>query len=330
METGFDQFGAAMNHGDALPSTPDGVQARPNIVCVIPTFNEARFIGSVVVQTRRFADTVIVVDDGSTDATGVIAEAAGAVVVRHERNRGKGASLRTGLQQALSYDPSVIITLDGDGQHVPDEIHRLIRPILDDDADIVVGSRYLDGKSAVPRQRIWGHRVFNLVTNGASGTALTDSQSGFRAFSPASVNLLALRSAGFSVESEMQFLANQHDLRLAEVPITVLYRDPPKRPLWAHGMMVLHGLLVLIGQYRPLLFFGVPGMVVLMLGLISGVVVIDIYRRITMLAVGYALVAVTLIMLGSLSIFAGIILHSVRGLLLQLVGNGAGKDDSDA
>lgn len=321
---------AAVSSRKEQDNSRNSIPKQPKVVCIIPAHDEARFIGSVVLQSHQFADTVLVVDDGSTDATGEIAKAAGAVVLQHKHNLGKGSSLRTGLKRALAFNPDVIVALDGDGQHVPAEIHRLTQPILRGDADIVIGSRYLDGNSTVPRHRIWGHRVFNLVTNGASGTALTDSQSGFRAFSPAAVNLLALKSNGFSVESEMQFLAHQHDLRLVEVPVTIHYHDPPKRPVWAHGMMVLHGLLALVGQYRPLLYFGVPGLLVLLFGLIGGIVVVDIYRRSLELAVGYALLAVSLIMLGSLTLFTGIILHSIRGLLLQLMDdNGVGDVRAD-
>jgi glycosyltransferase involved in cell wall biosynthesis len=288
-------------------------------VAVIPAYNEERFIGSVVLQTRRHADAVIVVDDGSTDATAEIAEAAGATVVRHDHNRGKGAALNTGLGRALAMRPEAIVTLDADGQHVPSEIDRVLAPVLHGEADIVVGSRYLKKRPDVPRQRRWGHRAFTLLTNLSSGTHVTDSQSGFRAFSPRAAAIF-FSSDGFAVESEMQFLAHEYQLRVAEAPVTALYPDRPRRSVVAHGLEVLNGVLRLVGQYRPLLFFGVPGVILLACGFAWGVWVVQIYQRTQQLAVGYALVSLLLGMLGSLSLFSGIILHSVRGLLLTMMG----------
>ena len=242
---------------------------RSEAIVVIPAHNEERFIGSVVLKARKYADAVLVVDDGSTDATAEIAEAAGAMVVQHARNRGKGVALTTGFRSALGLDPAAVITLDGDFQHLPEEMPAIVGPVLDGSADIVVGSRYLANLSAVPLHRIWGHRAFTLLTNLLSGVGVTDSQSGFRAFSRRAIEAISFQSEGFSVESEMQFLAQEHNLRMVEVPVTIRYPDKPKRPVWAHGLHVLNGVLRLVGRYRPLLFFGVPGMLALLAGLLG-------------------------------------------------------------
>ena len=293
-------------------------RSRP-IVAVIPAYNEERSIGSVVLKTRKHVDTVIVVDDGSTDLTAEIAEAAGAIVLRHEGKQGKGAALSTGFRRIRELDPAAVVMLDGDGQHLTKEVPQLLAPILRGEADLVIGSRYLQKGSGVPRHRIWGHRAFNLLTRVASGVGASDSQSGFRACSPRAIECLRFSSDGFSVESEMQFLAKEHNLRLAEVIITANYVEKSKRPVVKHGLLVLDGVLHLIGQYRPLLFFGVPGLVVLLAGIGWGGWVVIIYQRTTQLAVGYALISILLTIVGSLSLFAGVILHSVRGLLLELI-----------
>jgi glycosyltransferase involved in cell wall biosynthesis len=292
------------------------------IIAVIPAYNEERFIGSIVLKAHRYADTIIVVDDGSTDATAHIAEAAGAIVIRHEQNKGKGVALNTGFRRARELNPDVVISLDADGQHVPEEMTIVAAPVLGGQADIAVGSRYLEKKSNVPLHRIWGHVVFNFMTNRVAGVALTDSQSGFRAFSPHAINALSFHSNGFAVESEMQFLAQEHKLRVTEVPITIHYHDPPKRSVIAHGLIVLNGILRLVGQYRPLLFFTVPGIILLVVGLIWGIWVVNIYRRLQILAVGYALISVFFSLVGVLALFTGVILHSMRGLLLDLIGAG--------
>jgi glycosyltransferase involved in cell wall biosynthesis len=292
---------------------------------VIPAYNEERFIGSVVLCAKKYADTVIVVDDGSTDATAEIAAEAGAIVVRQTPNQGKGVALGSGLQKAAELDPDVVITIDADGQHVIDEIMSVADPILLGEADIVVGSRYLNGNSHVPQHRVLGHRVFSFITNLISGVCVNDSQSGFRAFSPRALATISFRSNGFSVESEMQFIAQEHGLKMVDAPITIHYYDKPKRPVWRHGLMVLSGILRLTGQYRPLLFLGLPGLLVMFGGVIGGGWVVDIYRRNEQLAVGYALISAMMIMLGGIFLSTGITLHSVRALMLETVRGNANK-----
>ncbi|MGD8905098.1 MAG: glycosyltransferase family 2 protein [Anaerolineae bacterium] len=298
-----------------------GVQApEQRVVAIIPAHNEERFIGSVVLRARTHAGVVVVVDDGSTDATAQIAEAAGATVIRHERNQGKGMALNTGFCKARELSPDALVLLDADGQHFPEEVPVLLAPILAGEADLVIGSRYLNGReNGVPGHRAWGHRVFNLLTRATSGVGATDSQSGFRAMSRRALHELSFSSAGFSVESEMQFLARERGLRVVEAPITADYAERPKRSVVQHGLLVLNGVLRLVGQYRPLLFFGVPGAIVLLAGLGWGVWVVELYRRYGDLAVGYAMISVLLTILGAVTLTTGVILHSIRGLLLELL-----------
>lgn len=288
------------------------------VVVVIPAYNEERFIGSVVLKLRQHPVDILVVDDGSRDDTALIATTAGARVIRHLRNQGKGVALNTGLHAANQLDPDVLVLIDGDGQHLPEQLPSLVQPVLTGEADMVVGSRYMENTSEVPTHRIWGHRLFNLITAAASGVMTTDSQSGYRAFSPRAMQLLSFSSTGFSVESEMQFLAHEHHLRVVEVPITIRYADQAKRSVFGQGMSVLNGILRLTGQMRPLLFFGLPGLVVLLAGLGLGFYVVDIYNRFKTLAVGYAILSVMLAIIGMLGLSTGITLHSIRGLLNEM------------
>lgn len=292
---------------------------REQIVVVIPAFNEDRFIGSVALKAKKFASTVIVVDDGSTDNTAYVAAASGALVVRHQKNKGKAAALGTGFRQAREHHAVVVVVLDADGQHLTEEIYKVVDPVLAGQADIVVGSRYLNHTSRVPRMRVLGHWAFNLLTHYASGVAVSDSQSGYRAFSPRAMEVFQFHSRGFTVESEMQFIAHQNGLRLVEVPITIRYTEKAKRPVMAHGMAVLNGVLRLVGQYRPLLFFGLPGLISLLAGLTWGFVVIERYERVHVLATGYAMICVLLCMGGLVMLSTGFTLHSIRGLLTELL-----------
>jgi hypothetical protein len=298
---------------------------RYTVVAIVPAYNEERFIGSVVLMTRRFANTVIVVDDGSSDATAEVAAAAGAKVLRHAKNRGKAQALNTAFQAARDYAPDVTVTLDADGQHRPDELAAVIGPILRGEADLVIGSRYLQEARQVPRHRIWGHRFFNWLTGAASGVEASDSQSGYRAFSPRALACAQFHSQGFSVEAEMQFIARQQALKIAEVPVTICYIDRPKRSVLQQGLQVLGGVLKLMGQYRPLVYFGLPGLALFLAGLGWGALVVERFARTHQLAVGYALICVLLSVVGLIMGSTAFTLHSVRGLLIDLLKS-RGKD----
>ncbi len=301
------------------PTPKSEVPQDSQVVVVIPAYNEERFIGSVVIKARHYARTVIVVDDGSRDATGQIAREAGAIVVSHQDNLGKGAALNTGFCTARQYNPQVVVCMDGDGQHMPEEIEQLIRPVLLEGVDIVVGSRYLGPTSAIPRHRYWGHQVFNFLTRLTSGVSVSDSQSGFRAFSPRALKVSSFCSQGFAVESEMQFLAQEHRLRVKEEKVTIHYTDPPKRSVLAHGMQVLNGVLRLVRYHRPLVYFGTSGGIALLIGIGWGLQVIHIFRRTSQLAIGYALISVLFSMMGTILISAGFTLHSIRALLIEIL-----------
>lgn len=304
-----EQIGLETRKGVAVVSGP--------VLAVIPAYNEDRFIASVVLKARRFVDEVIVVDDGSSDETAILAEASGARVLRQPHNQGKAAAINAGIELARQLDAAAVVLLDGDGQHSPTDIPALLKPIIDRQADIVVGSRFLGIDSDIPRWRIFGQQALTAATNFASGVKLTDSQTGFRALSRQAIQNLNFKTRGFSVESEMQFLIKNHQLSVAEVPIVVNYDEGPKRNPVTHGLQVLNGILRMIGQNRPLFFFGVPGLIVMILGLWLGFNVVDIYGRYSQLALGTALEAITLVIVGIFTLFTGIILHTIRAYMTE-------------
>ncbi|HEX6292763.1 MAG TPA: glycosyltransferase family 2 protein [Herpetosiphonaceae bacterium] len=287
-------------------------------VALIPAFNEERFIGSLVLAVQSYVDHVVVVDDGSSDRTVAIARKAGATVVQHQVNQGKAAAVNTGFTYVRRLRPAVLVMLDGDGQHCADDIPQLLAPVRDGMADVVVGSRFKEIKSDIPAYRKVGQHGLTLVTNLASGVRISDSQSGFRAFSARALDQLSFSQGGFSIESEMQFLVREHRLRVLEVPIKVIYAEPAKRNPVRHGMQVLNGILRLVGQIRPLLFFGLSGMITLLLGLGLGLHIVNIYAHTQKLAVGYGLITVLLCVVGMLLFFVGLVLHSMRGMLIEM------------
>ncbi len=318
-----DQYVITLSH--ARTSDP-----RVTVVVVIPAYNEEKRIANTIEKVREFVTDIIVVDDGSSDNTAEIAQQAGVTVIQHPQNQGKGVALTTGFRKARElFNPDVVVTLDADGQHVPKQMPFVMAPILRGEADIVVGSRYLsepppDGPASnVPVHRIYGHWFFNLLTNKTSGVDLTDTQSGFRAFSSRALEFLNFESNSFGVECEMQFIARDYDLKTTEVPITILYNDKPKRSVIKHGFIVLNGLFRLIGQYRPLLFFGMTGLVMLLFGLLlgatgTGLMWLDIVARTNQgMSIGSALATTLVFFVGAALFFKGFILHSMRGMILK-------------
>jgi len=266
----------------------------------------------VVLKARSYVDEVMVIDDGSTDKTAMVAEKAGAMVIRHDCNQGKGAAVSTAFEQAREMGCGALVLLDGDGQHEPADIPSLLQPVLEGKADMVVGSRFLHIRSRIPRVRALGQRILTLFTNLGSRVRLTDSQSGFRAFSPKAIEALSFAEKGLSVESEMQFLAKDASLRVVEVPVGVGYYGRARRSPVAHGMWVFNSIMGLISRRFPLLFFGVPGVVALAFGLWQGAKVVRGYDSTGDFYIGPALLAVLLCTVGTLSLFTGLILHNIR------------------
>jgi glycosyltransferase involved in cell wall biosynthesis len=292
-------------------------RATGDVLVVIPAFNEDRFIGSLVLKVRAAGYSVLVVDDGSSDSTAAVAEAAGAVLIRHASNRGKAAAVASAFAHAREMELDALVLIDGDSQHDPVDLPGVLAPVLSGEADMVVGSRFLGAHSQIPLWRRAGQHALTAATNLGSGVRITDSQSGFRAFSRRAIHAMRFGKDGFSVESEMQFEARASGLTIREVPISVHYQIPNKRNPVRQGVGVLDGVLRLIGLHRPLLFFGLPGLVILAAGLLLGAYVVRVYDATLQLAVGYALITVLLGIVGVMSLFIGIVLHTIRSLFME-------------
>lgn len=292
-----------------------GVQPGSRVIAAIPCYNEERYIGSVVLKARRYVDQVLVIDDGSSDASAEVALAAGAVVHRHPCNQGYGSAIRTAIEKARELDPDVLVMIDGDGQHDPREIPLLVGPVLSGDADVVIGSRFLNSQNRPPLYRQFGQRFLTAATNIGSGRRVTDSQSGFRAYSNKALKVLNLSEDGMSISSEIQFALSQSGLRVAEVPISVSYFDKSKRNPVGHGASVFAKILVLISLRQPMVLFGIPGLALLAGGIALGIRVWSIYNEIQTLAMGNALASILLTLSGLLALFAAVILQSMKELL---------------
>lgn len=192
------------------------------VIVVIPAYNEEKTVGDIVRQCFSMSHA-LVVDDGSTDNTVEVAKDAGAIVVSHPINRGLGAALSTGITGALRLGADIIITLDADGQHDPADTSQIIKPIIEDGADVVIGSRFLNKKAKIPWHRCLANLCGNFFTWILFGIWVSDSQSGFRAFSADAVQKMELRTSTMEVSSEIIRETVRLKIKMAEVPIAVKY-----------------------------------------------------------------------------------------------------------
>ncbi len=285
----------------------------------LPCYNEEVAIGSLVLRASQYADQVVVLDDGSTDKTAEIARFAGAHVLVHDANMGKGAALRDLFAYATQAGFDIIVIIDGDGQHNPDDIPKLVEPLLHDEADIVNGSRYLNGETgSTPRYRRFGQMILDRVVRfGLNGdVTITDTQSGFRAFSIKAAPFFKFNSDEMTIDSEMLMDAANAKLRIKEVAVGVRYDvgRSSKHPV-SHGLQVLAGVLYSLEFKRPLLAFTVPGLILVAIAAGIAAFVIQAYYIVGHVVLGPTLLMLLLTVVGTFLVFTGIILHSLSALV---------------
>lgn len=290
-----------------------------HVVVVMPAYNEEVAIGSMVLRARKQVDRVIVIDDGSTDRTAEVAGLAGAEVIRHPRNIGKGAALKTGFLEASKNGTSILITMDSDGQNNPSDIPKLIQPILNGNADIVNGSRYVNGKGKnTPKYRRLGQMILDKATNINSGTHITDTQSGFRAFARRTLPVFKFKQNGMAIESEMLMEAANAGLRVNEVEIGIRYdvKGSKLNPI-NHGVKVLVNVLADMELNRPLYYFTFPGIILSTIGLAMGLSFLQDFYHGANMSFGLTLLMIMLTLVGVFMAFSGIILHSMSRLIRE-------------
>jgi len=284
------------------------------LVC-IPAYNEESHIENIVKLAKNYVDSVIVCDDCSTDDTANIAKKAGAVVISHKKTQGYGASIISLFDYARENNAEIMITLDGDGQHNPDEIPLFLDTLTRHNVDVVIGSRFLNPNTKVPGYRKRGIKIITSAANFGADLNVSDSQSGFRAYSKNAIDVIHLTEEGMSASTEILLKISNKGLSLAEVPITISYEgDTSEHNPLSHGTSVLVNTLKYISTKRPLLFYGGPGFVFLIAGLIAGVMFIDAYLVEGRIFFGSLLAAVVLFLLGAILCVTAVILFSMANL----------------
>lgn len=320
----FDRSLAAVE--DEATYTIEAVEqrnSRPGDVLVgIPAYNEAETIGEVVSGALSVADSVLVIDDGSTDETVQQATSAGADVISHRTNRGYGAALKTLFSTADKWDVAELVVIDADGQHDTADISQLLAHRAETASNIVIGSRFVDGASGrIPVLRQAGIRVINVLTNvltyPTSGEWMTDAQSGFRVYDRDAITTLASSHRigdGMSSSTDILFIASNNDLNITEVGISVEYdvADPNTRDPVAHGTALVSNIVRIIETEYPIRMLGIPGLIMLFTGLGFGYWTTVNYFESYTFPVGLAITATLFTIAGMFTIFTSIILHSLR------------------
>lgn len=291
---------------------------KPFVIACIPALNEESSIAKVILQTKPYVDKIVVCDDGSTDMTAAIASGLGATVIRHSKSTGYGSALATLFGAAREGGADIMVTLDADGQHDPKFIPDLIAPIINQTADIVIGSRFLGG-SEVPGMRQAGIKVINDVTNLASYKGMTDTQSGFRAYGKAAIEAITPVESGMGASTEILIKAKARGFRIAEVPIIITYNgSPSSQNSVKHGSSVILSTIKHAAIEHPLLLFGVPGLILLAVGFGFGAFGLDILINAKHLPVNVALIAVGSVIFGFMFITTMLILWVLSSIVKEL------------
>ncbi|AJW71807.1 glycosyltransferase family 2 protein [Nitrosopumilus adriaticus] len=288
------------------------------IIVGIPAFNEEKNIGSIVAKLSQKYAKIIVCDDGSSDMTSTIASSMGAHVVKHEKNMGYGSAIKTIFNEAKNSDCDILVTFDADGQHQISEIDSLIKPISENNADIVIGSRFLGKTKDLPRYRKIGIKTITGLTNVVTGSKITDSQSGFRAYGKKALDEITPTESGMGISTEILIKASKKQLRITEVPIIISYTDNShsQEPI-RHGTSVVMSTLKHVAIERPLLYYGVTGLCFLILGLIFGAWTMQIYSEERVVMTNIALIGIGGVILGTILLITATILYSIVSVVRE-------------
>ena len=288
------------------------------IVIGIPAFNEEKNIGAILIKLKNISKDIIVCDDGSNDLTAEIAKELGANVISHKRNLGYGAGIRTIFLKAKEINADILITFDADGQHRIEDINTVLKPITNDDADIIIGSRFLDKNNEIPKYRKIGIKAITSITNSSMGEKLSDSQSGFRAYNKKILEDITPSESGMGVSTEILIKASKNKFRIKEVPIIVSYEGETSthNPV-SHGASVVLSTIKFTSIEHPLKFYGISGMSFLGIGLFFLFWTLQLFAESGKIITNVSLIGIGGIVIGIVLLVTATILYSIINVVRE-------------
>ena len=285
----------------------------------IPAYNEEKNIAAIIIKLRKIVDTVIVCNDGSNDSTAEIAENLGAIVINHEKNLGYGSAIKSIFKKSKEIGSDILVTFDADGQHRIEDVKKVIEPIQNGDVDLVIGSRFLDNtKGKIPGYRKIGINIITKITNSTLKKKITDSQSGFRAYSKNLISKLNISDIGMGISTEILIKASSLNFKIAEVPIIIQYEGNTSthNPV-SHGTSVLLTTIKYISIEHPLKFYGIPSLIFFTIGLTFTFLSVQYYTEIGKLNTNLTLVAAGTVLIGVILIITTILLYSLVSVVRE-------------
>ena len=285
----------------------------------IPAYNEEKNIASIIVKLKNVADTVIVCNDGSTDSTSEIARKLGAVVIDHPKNLGYGAGINSILKKSKELNSEILVTFDADGQHRIEDIKKVVEPIEQHVADVVIGSRFLDeAKEKIPGYRKLGINIITKVTNSTLKEKITDSQSGFRAYNNDVISKLNISDIGMGISTEILIKASSLDFKITEVPILVSYDgDTSTHHPVSHGTSVLFSTIKYTSIEHPLKFYGIPSLIFFIIGLSFTSLSIQYYTEIGRINANITIIAAGTVLIAIVLLITAILLYSLVSVVRE-------------
>ena len=284
----------------------------------IPAYNEEKNIAKIIVKLKKTVDQIIVCDDGSTDSTSAIAESLGAIVVKHAKNSGYGMAIQSIFLKSKEINADILVTLDADGQHKIEDINKIIKPVVDGEADISIGSRFLKEDNNTPGYRKLGVKIITKVTNSSLSEKITDAQSGFRAYNNKVLQSLTPADSGMGISTEILIKASNLGLKIVEVPTEIQYEgDTSTQNPVTHGTEVLMSTLKYISIERPLRFYGIPSAIFFVIGLTFTFLSIQYYAEIGRLSTNLTLVAAGTLLIAIILIVTAILLYSLVSVVRE-------------
>jgi len=284
----------------------------------IPAYNEEKNIAKIIVKLKKMVDQILVCDDGSTDSTCAIAESLGAIVINHPKNLGYGSAIRSIFLKAKEINAEVLVTIDADGQHKIEDVKKVIKPIVDGQADISIGSRFLEEGDNSPKYRKLGIKIITKVTNSSLSEKITDAQSGFRAYNNKVLQSLTPSDTGMGISTEILIKSSNLGLKITEVPTEIQYEGETssQNPV-SHGTEVLMSTLKYISIERPLRFYGIPSIIFFIIGLTFTFLSIQYYAEIGRLNTNLIIIAAGTLLIGTILSVTAVLLYSLVSVVRE-------------